>query len=204
MSRSKKSRKPSSGPTAKPKLSKKELANVEKRIRKTKGKQAGNRQQEAIPQKEQQQAKQNRDPRLGSKKPIVLIKETLKVESKQNSNKKKSAKIATVTFVETATAMNVDADIDHSALEKEIEVIEQDQNLQAILAKQEQNIELSEHEVDYYNEQMERHQEICSLLGWDEEDDQEAEQDAVQGKLQGTKDEADLWDKLDNSDLSQF
>lgn len=47
MSRTKKSRKPGSAPTAKPKLSKQELAKVEKRTRKTTGKQAGNRQKEA-------------------------------------------------------------------------------------------------------------------------------------------------------------
>ena len=46
MSRSKKSRKPGGAPTAKPKLSKKELANVEKRVRKSTGKVAGNRQKE--------------------------------------------------------------------------------------------------------------------------------------------------------------
>jgi len=201
MSRSKKSRKPSSGPTAKPKLSKQELASVEKRIRKTNGKQAGNRQQEAQPQKEQQPIKQKRDPRLGSKKPIVLIKEKPKADNKQKPKKEKSVKIAAVTVVETES---VSAEIDHGALEKEIEAIEQDNSLQAILAKQEQDIELSEHEVDHYNTQMERHQEIFSLLGWGEEDDQETEQDAAQGKLQGTKDEDDLWDKLDNSDLSQF
>ena len=58
MSRTKKSRKPGSAPTAKPKLSKQELANVEKRVRKKTGKQAGNRQQEAT-QSEQKKSSMN-------------------------------------------------------------------------------------------------------------------------------------------------
>ncbi|MBL4909484.1 MAG: GTPase-activating protein [Alteromonadaceae bacterium] len=195
MARTKKSRKPASAPTAKPKLSKKELANVEKRIRKSNGKQAGNRQQEAKPIKEQQQTKQNRDPRLGSKKPIILIKETVKSAPIKSTHKTKQASIAAVTVVEK----NIIAAIDLEALEKEIETIEQDQQLQSILAKQEQKSELSEQEVNYYNKQMTRHQEICELLGYSDEDDFEDE--STEKKLVS---EDDLWNKLDNSDLSDY
>jgi len=195
MARTKKSRKPASAPTAKPKLSKKELENVEKRIRKSKGKQAGNRQQEAKPQKSQQQDKQKRDPRLGSKKPIVLIKETVKTTKVQPPQKSKVASIAAVTVIET----DVTAEIDMIALEKEIEVIEQDQQLQNILTKQEQDIELSEQEVNYYNEQMTRHQEICELLGYSDEDDFDDD-----SPVEKPISEDDLWNKLDNSDLSDY
>jgi hypothetical protein len=195
MARTKKSRKPASAPTAKPKLSKKELENVEKRIRKSKGKQAGNRQKEAQPIKEQQQARQNKDPRLGSKKPIVLIKETVKTTKVKSLKSTTKETIAAVTVVEA----DVISDIDIIALEKEITAIEQDQQLQSILAKQEQDIELSEQDVNYYNEQMTRHQEICELLGYSDEDD--FEDDVVELKSASAD---DLWDKLDNSDLSDY
>jgi len=66
MSRSKKSRKPGGAPTAKPKLSKQELEKVEKRIRKTTGKVAGNRQKEALQEK---RATINK----GQKKTLVLV-----------------------------------------------------------------------------------------------------------------------------------
>ena len=79
MSRTKKSRKPGGAPTAKPKLSKQELAKVEKRVRKSTGKQAGNRQKEATQEKaNNKQQGLNKDPRLGNKTPIALGKLTAK------------------------------------------------------------------------------------------------------------------------------
>lgn len=194
MSRSKKSRKPGGAPTAKPKLSKQELAKVEKRIRKTTGKVAGNRQKEAVQsQADNKQQGGNKDPRLGSKTPIVLGKVVAKqdkpkqMNTKQNSEK--SSVIASVRYVE-------DTVVELSA-EQEIDAIEQDELLQNILAKQEDDIALTEKEVDYYNEKMERHQVLSAELGLDEDDD-------VSDESNGSDSEDELWDKLDRPDFSDF
>jgi len=190
MSRSKKSRKQGSAPTAKPKLSKKELESIEKRVRKHKGNKAGNRQQETSPKNEDKNLFENKDPRLGSKKPIVLIKETAK-----KPKQLKSVKVAPIAAVRTIEPESTS--IDEVALEQELESIEENQNIQAILTKQEQGLELSEQEVNFFNEQMTRHQEICELLGYDEEnEDEELEVDRHTS-------EDDLWDKLDNNDFSK-
>jgi len=129
MSRSKKSRKPGGAPTAKPKLSKQELAKVEKRIRKTTGKVAGNRQKEAVQdQADNKQQGGNKDPRLGSKTPIVLGKVVTKQDKpkqeKTKQNSEKLSAIASVRFVEN-TVVELSA-------EQEIDAIEQDELLQNI------------------------------------------------------------------------
>ena len=198
MSRSKKSRKPGGAPTAKPKLSKQELEKVEKRTRKTTGKVAGNRQKEAMPeQTNSNQQGANKDPRLGNKTPIVLGKMVTKAEKpkqvKAKQNSQKSAAIASVRFVE-----NTDIEVlPNEALtpEQELDAIEQDETLQTILAKQEGDIALTEQEVDYYNEKMERHQALSAELGLDEDASDEPN---------SADSEDDLWDKLDRPDFSDF
>ncbi len=196
MSRSKKSRKPGGAPTAKPKLSKQELEKVEKRTRKTTGKVAGNRQKEAMPdQTDNNQQGANKDPRLGNKTPIALGKIVTKVEKpkqvKTKQDSQKSAAIASVRFVEN-TVVELSA-------EQEIDAIEQDELLQRILAKQEDDIALTEQEVDYYNEKMERHQVLSAELGLDEDDDAS---DSDESNRSDSED--DLWDKLDRPDFSDF
>jgi len=196
MSRSKKSRKPGGAPTAKPKLSKQELANVEKRIRKTTGKVAGNRQKEAVQnQADNKQQGGNKDPRLGNKTPIVLgnvvAKQDKSTQVKTKQNSEKSSAIASVRFVEN-TVVELSA-------EQEIDAIEQDELLQNILAKQEDDIALTEEEVDYYNEKMERHQVLSAELGLDEGDDNS---DSDESTSSDSEDE--LWSKLDRPDFSDF
>jgi len=202
MSRSKKSRKPGGAPTAKPKLSKQELEKVEKRTRKTTGKVAGNRQKEAVQEKtgkNQQGAK--KDPRLGNKTPIALGKIVAKAEkSKQDKAKQNSAKsaaIAGVRFVEPAVTELPSGLPSDMSPEQALEAIEQDEMLQNILAKQEDDIALTEEEVNYYNDMMERHQALSAELGLDEDDEVSDEADA-------SNSEDDLWDKLDNHNFSDF
>ena len=202
MSRSKKSRKPGGAPTAKPKLSKQELATVEKRIRKSTGKVAGNRQKEATQEKtDNNQQKTNKDPRLGNKTPIALGKIVAKVEKakqvKAQQSSEKSAGIASIRYVEN-TDNEQPAKTELSA-EQELDAIEQDETLQSILAKQEDDIALTEQEVDYYNEKMERHQVLSAELGLDDEDEA-SESD----EENGSDSEDDLWDKLDSPDFSDF
>ena len=212
MSRSKKSRKPGGAPTAKPKLSKQELETVEKRTRKTTGKVAGNRQKEAQPdQTENNQKGANKDPRLGNKTPIVLGKLITKAEkdkvekAKQAKAKQKSLKsapIASVRFVEnTDVELSEKQEIFPAVLtpEQELDAIEQDETLQTILAKQEDDIALTEEEVNYYNDMMDRHQALSGELGFDEEDESDDSDE-----LTGSGSEDDLWDKLDSHNLSDF
>lgn len=206
MSRSKKSRKPGGAPTAKPKLSKQELASVEKRTRKSTGKVAGNRQKEATQDKAgHSQSGVKKDPRLGNKTPIALGKIVAKVEKskqvKAQESNQKTAVIAAVRVVENAVVDNtiVEKKAVQLTAEQEIDAIEQDELLQNILAKQEDDLALTEQEVDYYNEKMERHQVLSAELGFDE-DEEVTENDESSSK--GSED--DLWDKLDRPDFSDF
>lgn len=199
MSRSKKSRKPGGAPTAKPKLSKQELAKVEKRTRKTTGKVAGNRQKEALQEKtngQQQGAK--KDPRLGNKTPIALGNIVEKAEKskqvKAQKNSQAPAAIASIRYVENAEQ---ELPVNNAlSAGQQLDAIEQDETLQSILAKQEDDIALTEQEVNYYNDMMERHQALSTELGL--EDDEPSDETTDNGS------EEELWDKLDNNDLSDF
>lgn len=191
MARIKKSRKPASAPTAKPKLSKVELANVEKRVRKKKGKKAGNRQQEAVLVKNaSQQSDKHKDPRIGNKTPIDLGGTAV-------SSTKKETKITNTKHEPIAAVRQVDKEIDQTSIQKlsplqELEAIESDERLQIILAKQEDELALTEDEVDYFNELMERHQQLSEELAEDDEPENTIDSNS----------EEDLWDKLDNSSIS--
>lgn len=190
MSRTKKSRKPGGAPTAKPKLSKAELASVEKRVRKKSGKKPGNRQQEAqLDNQSNQNSNQNKDPRIGSKKLIDLGGGVKLTKPVAKAIKPKQNPLAAIRPV---TTENNSDDVELS-LPQELAMIEADERLQVILAKQEDELELTEEEVDYFNDLMERHQEISEQL------DNSEEEETIRTKV---KSEDDLWDKLDNSSLS--
>jgi len=189
MARTKKSRKPGSAPTAKPKLSKVELANVEKRVRKKTGNKPGNRQQEAqLVKGSDQNANQRKDPRIGSKKPIDLggVVKPAQPKSAQAKSKAVQDPIAAIRPVNNDSA---DAEL---SLAQELANIEADERLQAIIEKQEDELALTEQEVDYFNDMMERHQQTSAQLDEDEEE-----------QISGASEisEEDLWDKLDNSSL---
>ncbi len=193
MARTKKSRKPGGAPTAKPKLSKVELANVEKRLRKKNGKKPGNRQQEAMLIKNpDQQSDKHKDPRIGNKTPIDLGGAVVQAKTKPaKPTKSKQNPIAAI------RVMNEEADqssVQELNLAQELENIESDEHLQAILAKQEEELALTEQEVDYFNEMMERHQLLSEKLAENEEPEDES-------NTVGVSSEDDLWDKLDNSSL---
>ncbi|MFT7008052.1 MAG: ribosome assembly protein YihI (activator of Der GTPase) [Colwellia sp.] len=194
MARTKKSRKPGGAPTAKPKLSKVELASVEKRLRKKNGNKPGNRQQEAMLTKNpDQQSDKHKDPRIGNKTPIDLGGSVVQ-------EKKKPAKIVKTKQDPIAAIRVVNAEQEQNAAEEivdiaqELENIEADGRLQTILAKQEQELSLTEEEVDYFNDLMDRHQQLSEKLAEDEEPEDEATN-------VGAASEEDLWDKLDNSSL---
>lgn len=194
MARTKKSRKPGGAPTAKPKLSKVELANVEKRVRKKTGKKPGNRQQEAQPLSDSNQnANQNKDPRIGSKKPIDLGGAVKHVESKTaqpKPNKTIKTKHDPIAAIRPVSSDVADIEL---SLAQELANIEADEHLQSILEKQEDELSLTEAEVNYFNDMMERHQQISAQL--DEDEEEETSRPTATS-------EDDLWDKLDNSSLT--
>lgn len=192
MSRTKKSRKPGAGSASVPKAkeSKAELAQAEpRRPKKSHGKPAGNRQQEAVVKKTQSQTAKNKDPRIGSKTPIDLggkAKTPAVKVQKAKPVQQDESPIAAIRSVEPA-----------NSIPQEIEKIENDPQLLAIVDKQDANEALTAEEVDYYNTQMERHQALSDELGDDEEEES-------LDSPSSPADEDDLWDKLDSSDLSKF
>jgi ribosome assembly protein YihI (activator of Der GTPase) len=189
MARTKKSRKPGSAPTAKPKLSKVELANVEKRVRKKTGKKPGNRQQEALESKSSDQnSNQKKDPRIGSKKPIDLGGAVKPVQVKKQKPIKSSQD--PIAAIRTVNDVNENVEL---SLAQELANIEADEQLQIILEKQEDEISLTQDEVNYFNSMMERHQALSAQIGDDEKEET---------KIVDISSEDDLWDKLDNSSLS--
>ena len=189
MTRRKKSRKPGLAPLSASREDKKLADLPDKKPKKHKGKVSGNRQKEAIKSKKTQQKSTNvKDPRIGSKKPILLGNEqtAIKGENKKPKKKLQEKPLAAIRVVDN-----------HSALHDELEAIENDAKLQEILAKQEDDIVLTESEVDYFNAQMDRHQAISEQLDIQEGSDEEP---AVNGPL----DEDALWDKLDKNNLSDY
>tara|TARA_B100000767_G_C19741499_1_gene526390 strand:+ start:269 stop:865 length:597 start_codon:yes stop_codon:yes gene_type:complete len=197
MSRSKKSRKPGIGSSGEVKTDKKQPAViVNKKPKKQTGNKPGNRQQEAFNSVDNNTTKARRlDPRIGSKKPILLtpIKDSNIQNTKQRpaKNKPKTSIIDTIVGSEPIAST--------TALTEELHAIEDDILLQSILAKQENNVELSERNVDYFNEKMSRYQVLQNALGLADKDDLANEQSSVKDD-----DDDSLWDKLDNNNLSSF
>ena len=195
MSRNKKSRKQGAGSIGAVKDDKKKaLVPVDRKPKKKSGKQAGNRQKEAFDSGvDAKEPAKNKDPRIGSKKPIDLggpVKATAQPFKAKIKNKVKpdSSPIAAIRVVE-----------DDTSLEQELAAIEDDSRLQSILEQQEDDISLSNEDVDYFNEKMERHEQLREMLGLDDEEEDESAESAERPKSG-----EDLWDKFDNSDLSEF
>lgn len=196
MTRHKKSRKPGVAPRSSIKEDKKKTVEIaDKKPKKFKGKAAGNRQQEAVNKHQKGQASTSqKDPRIGSKTPIVLTTNPSQEKAPALKAKAKNSPIAAVKVIDN-----------NAALEQELYAIEDDEKLQDILNKQELDQPLSKDEVAYFNEKMDRHQELREQLGWsDDEDEPEASEQS--GRTKNTKDidEDALWDKLDNSTFSDF
>jgi len=195
MSRTKKSRKAGAGSNGAVKAEKKKLAvPVPKRIRKKSGKQAGNRQQEAkVTNQKNADNSQNKDPRIGSKTPIVLTK-VVEAPVKSQAKKVKQESRAPIPALRPFEPEQPDQ---QTLLVEELEKIEQDDRLQVILSKQDDEVALNEEEIEYFNTLMERHEAISNELGI-EDDESEAE------STDNGQSEEQLWDKLDNGDLSDY
>jgi ribosome assembly protein YihI (activator of Der GTPase) len=195
MSRSKKSRKPGTGSIGAVKDDRKKtvLEPVPRRAKKKNGKEAGNRQKEATASiTNTQNSAAKKDPRIGNKTPIDLGKavaapiKSKTVKTKPPKITQESSPIAAIRAVEVA-----------ETLAEQLNSIEQDERLLEILEKQDAEVTLSAEEVDYYNELMEKHEKISQEMGLDEEDE-------VIVTSTKADSEDDLWDRIDNSDLSRF
>ncbi|GLX78665.1 Der GTPase-activating protein YihI [Thalassotalea insulae] len=187
MTRQKKSRKPGLAPASASK-DKKDLATPsDKKPKKLKGRKPGSRQTDAIKKSKQKSAPQtNKDPRVGSKKPIMLTK----AQAPEAANKAVKAKPAQRKVAAIKVLDNT------QALEQEFYAIEEDAQLQSIFAKQEQEQPLTNEEIDYFNEKMERYHNLQQQLGWSDEEES--------SEPTGETDEDALWDKLDNNHLSDY
>ena len=188
MSRKKKSRKPGIAPiSANKEDRKKAVEPSDKRIKKKHGKTPGNRQQEAqIKQNQNQGSSVKKDPRIGSKTPIVLTKAPV-TEKPSTPKKVKSSPIAAIRMIDN-----------QQAYEDEMYEIEADERVQQILQKQEDDIALSEEEIDYFNLKMDRHSTLREKLGLDDDDETDSTEP------QSEVDEDALWDKLDNNKFSDY
>lgn len=186
MSRQKKSRKPGVGSSGIRKSDiKEQKTEKEKRIRKKVGLPAGNRTQVSKTKSDNASGSANKDPRVGSKTPIVLgkvDKKTVQTNKPKAANHKKPI----------AKVRAVDQSIDVHA---EIEKIEQDALLLKIVEKQETGQSLSAQEVEHYNTLMEQHEALSAQLS--EQDDEEPEAD-------DSLSEDDLWDKFNDFDINEL
>jgi ribosome assembly protein YihI (activator of Der GTPase) len=113
----------------------------EKRAKKAIGKPAGNR-NSLVAAKDANKAKINKDPRLGSKKPVALY-----------------------ASVDEGSRITPKPLIKHAAPESELAQIEGDEKLSQLLSKADSGVSLDKKEQVYVTNKLARHKELCDLLG---------------------------------------
>lgn len=150
-----------------------------KRAAKRKGLKAGTRQQVAEPKNNGN--KQVQDPRLGSRKPVVLI-----VDDKQSKPKPAKApreKILTLTP------------------EQELAAIENDDRLNDFLDRLDEGETLSAADQAWVDQRVDRYQELMDELGIidDEDEEEPAIMDDFE-EAQAPATEEDLWDRFNKAD----
>ncbi|MEJ6474943.1 Der GTPase-activating protein YihI [Pseudoalteromonas piscicida] len=161
MTRKKKTRKIAANGT--PRLSKEKLQELralkEMRNKKTKGKKPGSRNAPDTLVKEQANTTSNKDPRVGSKKPIALTPEPKPVKENTQPEMKRhlQPQVQLSSAKETLTP------------EQELEQLENDERLMALLERHERGELLTGKDAKYFNRGIARHQELCELLGIDDE-----------------------------------
>ena len=135
-----------------PKKKSKAPANAPKEKR-HKGNKAGSRYTVESQQGSNKSTKAAQDPRLGSKKPVALIKAPTKAEVKK-----------------------------YATPAEELAVLEADTRLSALLDKLDDDKPISAEEQRYVDEKMARHRILCDLLGIvEEEDDDDDDKDPFSG-----------------------
>lgn len=181
MTRQKKSRKPKATIISAPKDAL--FSSKDKKPKKKTGLKSGNKQQVAVKKQKQPTNKTAKDPRIGSKTPIVLIKETPKAPKSSNNQ-------SAIAAIKKAP--------EPMSLAEQLAAIENDERLWSITEQQENGQELSQTDVDYYNQQMDEYQRISEQLGADE--DSNNDQVSVQDKDDDSLSEEELWQKFNSDD----
>lgn len=124
----------------------------EKRTRKSIGKPAGSRNSTEAAEKSINQQHQPQDKRIGSKKPVALIKQE---QPKVNAPQKK-----------------------YFSPTQELEAIESDVLMNELLDKVDEGKKLSAEHKQYLDQKLARHKLLCELLGIDNDEEQEVEEPA--------------------------
>ncbi|WP_440054408.1 Der GTPase-activating protein YihI [Pseudoalteromonas sp. T1lg65] len=169
MTRKKKTRKVASNGT--PRLSKDKLKELralkEQRSKKLKGKKPGSRNAPAVKAVDDGKASKNTDPRVGSKKPIALVAGT----TSSNENNQPELKRHLQPQVQLRKVQET------LSPEQELEQLENDERLMALLDRHERGELLTGKDAKYFNRGIARHQELCELLGIDDEFEEQDMQD---------------------------
>ncbi|WP_102794803.1 Der GTPase-activating protein YihI [Bowmanella denitrificans] len=140
-----------------PKKSPKSNVVEDKKPKRRTGKPAGNR-NNTVPKREEKVAKAHRDPRIGSKKPVVLIADKAKTTDKAR-------------FFSPAA---------------ELKAIEADQRLDGLMDKIDAGQALTAEEQRYVDGKLSRHQELCALMGIAAEDDQDIDEQDLLDKFENS------------------
>ncbi|MBC8946445.1 Der GTPase-activating protein YihI [Xenorhabdus indica] len=145
-----------------------------KRQKKQRGNQAGSRHQDNSNQKKQSGTKQERDPRIGSKASVPLIIGEKAVVKKTIVKKPVAEKFKATSKPRLSP-------------QEELEMLENDERLDSLLARLEQGEKLSQEENDYVDNMLDRIDTLMEQLGIALEDDgsEEEQQDDIMQLLKG-------------------
>ncbi|KID58992.1 GTPase activator [Pseudoalteromonas luteoviolacea] len=164
MTRKKKSRK--LGENGTPRLSKEKLRELramkEQRTKKNKGNKAGTRNAQEAKVEVTSHSGAQKDPRAGSKKKIALTPEvqTPKAEPQMKRHL-------------TPQAVLTKANEPELTLEQELQQLENDERLMKLLERHERGELLTGKDAKFFNRAIARHQELCEILGIDDEFEEE-------------------------------
>ncbi|WP_024596956.1 MULTISPECIES: Der GTPase-activating protein YihI [Pseudoalteromonas] len=167
MSRTKKSRKsPANGPVRLSQDKLKEMrALKEQRVKKTKGAKPGSRNAPDLLDSESQNSNQApKDKRVGSKKPVPLIATAPEPKVEMKRNLKPTIELKKVIEPEFTP-------------EQELEALENDERLLKLVERHEKGEMLTGKDAKYFNSRIARHQALCEILGIEDEDEDEFEDD---------------------------
>ncbi|WP_282130252.1 Der GTPase-activating protein YihI [Pseudoalteromonas aliena] len=169
MSRTKKSRKsPSNGPVRLSQDKLKEMrALKEQRVKKTKGAKPGSRNApDSLNGDSQNSQSGSRDKRIGSKKPVPLVATAVEPKVEMKRNLKPTIELKKVVQPEFTP-------------EQELEALENDVRLLKLVERHEGGELLTGKDAKYFNSRIARHQVLCELLGLEDEDEPELEDDFI-------------------------
>ena len=192
MSRTKKSRKsPANGPVRLSQDKLKEMrALKEQRVKKTKGAKPGSRNAPDLLDSESQNSNHApKDKRVGSKKPVPLIATAPEPKVEMKRNLKPTIELKKVIEPEFTP-------------EQELEALENDERLLKLVERHEKGEMLTGKDAKYFNSRIARHQALCEILGIEDEDEDEFEDDL---ESQGNSDfDQYLSDDLANEWLDEY